>query len=150
MRTPRRRVAFRTPRKKSTPLKRTTTPVQAQPKKETVIEESDELEREAIEHYRKENIKLLNLQANGNLFAKLTGTSIHEEDGKYIIEKNINGNYGHRMIKFSLEEAPPMYHYRLIETNIKEMPPWLTQEIQFAEGDIHKFFYKVMEVMVSN
>lgn len=177
MKTPRKRITFKTPRKRQTPLvkdagrkEREREGVRGRPRKaemsihKQVLSESsvdsealehvdrliERKEQENIEMYRTENRYLRELKSDAALFKKFTGVEISDRgDGGYMIAQSVLGREGTRRIKFELREDGDAYVYRLIDTNCEELPSFLNEDISFECKEIHKFFFKVLEVLVA-
>lgn len=106
-------------------------------------------ERENINMYRIENQYLRGLKSDAMLFKKFTGIEILENNSVYSIRQSVVGRDGQKTIKFELREEDDAYIYRLVETNCTELPSFLQEDISFGCMEVHKFFFKVLEVLVA-
>ncbi len=176
MKTPRKRITFKTPKKRQTPLVKNTiskkrvekytqsssSPGRVSAAKKTVSESSvystsaneidgliDKKEKENMKMYRAENQYLRELKSDAELFKKFTGIEISEHDGAYVISQSVAGRDGLKAIKFELKEDDNAYIYKLVQTNCVDLPDFLQEDISFECREIHKFFFKVLEVLVA-
>lgn len=177
MKTPKRRITFKTPRKRQTPLVKNTarkergiegtrkqhSAAEKHVAKRAISESSvdsealervdgliEEKEQESAKMYRTENRYLRELKSDARLFKKFTGLEISEKDeGKYVVTQSVLGRDGTKRISFELREDDDAYVYRLLDTNCTDLPSFLNEDISFECKEIHKFFFKVLEVLVA-
>lgn len=175
MKTPRKRITFKTPKKRQTPLVKNTVRrrrVENSARDAESEEQSDmnrkdsscstnsttldnidsqieKKEKENISMYRIENQYLRSLKSDAMLFKKFTGIEIFENNSVYSIRQSVIGRDGQKTIKFELREEDDAYIYRLVETNCTELPSFLQEDISFECMEVHKFFFKVLEVLVA-
>ena len=176
MKTPKKRITFKTPRKRHTPpmkdvasdgdsdyctKNRQVTKKRGVPRRHSlenstnsttlseINSQVEEKEKKAIDLYRAENKYLRELKSDALLFKRLTGMEIVERKGTYVVSQEIMGRGGKKLIRFELREEDDAYIYKLVETNCMDLPEFLKEDISFERKEIHKFFFKVLEVLVA-
>lgn len=149
MKTPKKRLTFKTPKRSAkTPLKTKNVtlkdPVQQKKSKLDEIDtEIKNTEKELIESLTEENEFL----RNTNPYNNLLGLDISQVDSKYVVKYTIDKN--NRFLHFELMPEEDMFVYQLIRSdNIDELGIF-NDEISFEKDQINKFFYKIMEIMIS-
>lgn len=150
MKTPKKRLTFKTPKRSAkTPLKTKNVIKKdsAEQKKSNLEDVDDEIkntEKELIESLTEENEFL----RNSNPYNNLLGLNITQSDDKYVVKYTIDKN--NRYIHFELMPEDDMFVYQLIHSdNIEELGIF-NDEISFEKNQINKFFYKIMEIMISD
>ncbi|KAF7684698.1 hypothetical protein TCON_0114 [Astathelohania contejeani] len=104
---------------------------------------------ELLDAYKKENSFLRNLKKDVLIYKKFMGLDITEKDGGYECCQEVNGSESKRGIRFFLGQENNTFVYNLIEVENVELPDFLCEEICFDESQLHMFFFKVMESLVT-
>ncbi|ADM11668.1 uncharacterized protein Eint_060600 [Encephalitozoon intestinalis ATCC 50506] len=168
MKTPRKRITFKTPRKGTkTPTKdvEASDSKENRPQKAVCAEERRDLdsasrykqiliemkmkEEDLIESYKKENEYLRSLKTDALLYKKFVGFDIVENDGSYEVTHEIVSNNVTKFIRFVLTPEENSYVYKLIESRNVDLPDFLSEEITFDECQVKTFFFKVMEAVIT-
>ncbi|KAI5191889.1 hypothetical protein NECID01_1694 [Nematocida sp. AWRm77] len=120
--------------------------------------EKDKIRDEYIEALKNENNYLRSSQS-GNTpslagssaeYESLLGLTITKENGVFQCVHSIEKKEKTCFIEFSLQyiETDQSYTYRLENTNIEDLPTFLTKEICFQEEQVKLFFFNVYEVII--
>lgn len=159
MKTPKKRVTLKTPKRSTkTTFKSTGHTKGVKDESDSVTKKKDSpskfiadldieiknTENELITSLQKEN----ELLRSTNLYVKFLGLDITQVGDKYVVKYNVNKD--NRFLHFELVPEDDMYVYSLVRSeNIDELGV-LGDEISFEKEQIAKFFYKVMEIMISD
>ncbi|KAG5860061.1 DUF5094 domain-containing protein [Encephalitozoon hellem] len=168
MRTPRKKITFKTPRKGTkTPVKdgcvsdskeNKTPKIESKEEQKSpdsafrykqILVEMKMKEEDLIESYKKENEYLRSLKTDALLYKKFVGFDIVENNGCYEVTHEIVSNNITKFIKFILTPEDSSYIYKLVESRNVELPDFLSEEITFDECQIKTFFFKVMEAVIT-
>jgi hypothetical protein len=167
MKTPRKKIAFRTPRRASkTPVKPASKAKMHEPEesggkdlsspgKENVLRYKQVLgelrmkEKSLVESYKRENEYLRSLKSDTLLYKKLIGFDIVEAGEGYEITHEVSSNGALRFIKFMLTPQEDSYVYKLVDHRNIDLPDYLETEIEFDRSQIMTFFFKVMEASIT-
>ncbi|CAD25428.1 hypothetical protein [Encephalitozoon cuniculi GB-M1] len=168
MKTPRKRITFKTPRKGAkTPMRdggasdakenrvqregdieKQKSPDSASRYRQILVEMKMK-EEDLIESYKRENEYLRSLKTDALLYKKLVGFDIVENNGCYEVTHEVVSNNITKSIKFVLMPEDSSYIYKLVESRNVDLPDFLSEEITFDECQIKTFFFKVMEAVIT-
>ncbi|WUR02088.1 uncharacterized protein VNE69_01029 [Vairimorpha necatrix] len=159
MKTPKKRMTLKTPKRSTKATFKSNDHTKG--KKEEVVPVSDKIddpyktineleidikntEKDLINSLQKEN----ELLRSTNLYVQFLGLDISQVGDKYVVK--YNSDKDNRFLHFELVPEEDMFVYSLVNSeNIDELGV-LGDEISFEKGQIAKFFYKVMEIMISD
>ncbi|KAF9764460.1 hypothetical protein NGRA_0536 [Nosema granulosis] len=110
----------------------------------TLLKDLESYENKLLEKYRKENQFLRSLSTN-NVLKNLLGLDVKEVDNEYVVKYKVED----RSISFTLVPNEDMFIYKLGGCSNLDLPSFLSDEISFEKQQVNKFFFKVMEVMIS-
>lgn len=110
-----------------------------------ILKELESHENKLLEKYRKENQFLRSLGGSGSVLKDLLGLDVQEVEGEFVVKYKVE----ERSISFTLIPSEEMFIYKLVGFKNLELPSFLSEEISFEKQQVNKFFYKVMEVMIS-
>jgi hypothetical protein len=150
MKTPRKRITLKTPKRSTkTPIK----VFKPQPSDiNSLLKDLEFHENKLLEKYKKENLYLRSLlnkgevEGNNTSSLSLLGLDIKEINNEFVIKYKVEKKY----LSFSLKPKDEFYIYKLKEHSEFELPNFLSEEISFEKQQVNKFFYKVMEIMIGN
>ncbi|RVD92323.1 hypothetical protein TUBRATIS_11800 [Tubulinosema ratisbonensis] len=164
MKTPRKRICFKTPKRK--PIKNTKSfsiesksylsQDSSQYHKNKIIADKENIEtrlelevaqteEKLIQAYIEENKFLREINSDVLLFKKFLGLEIKILDvGLYEFSQRIDS----RFIKFTLLEEDDSLVYKLIDCFGLELAGFFMEKIVFKKTDIFKFFYKIFEMFL--
>lgn len=111
------------------------------------IEKTRKSERDLILNYAKENECLRNLTKSVDtlLCNKFLGLDIQETDTNIFQFCWVNND---RKLVFTLQDLDEDFGYEYIESENVGLPDALNGSISFEKGQVMKFFYHVMEVLL--
>lgn len=159
MKTPRKRLTLKTPKRSNkTPMK----VVKAHKKikeedsegstlndrrgsSSSILRDLEFHENKLLEKYRKENQFLRSQGGSEPVLKGLLGLDVKEVDNEIVVKYKVED----RSISFTLIPNEDMFIYKLGGVKNLELPSFLSDEISFEKQQVNKFFFKVMEVMIS-
>lgn len=102
-------------------------------------------ENKLLEKYRKENQFLRSQGGSEPVLKGLLGLDVKEVDNEIVVKYKVED----RSISFTLIPNEDMFIYKLGGVKNLDLPSFLSDEISFEKQQVNKFFFKVMEVMIS-
>jgi hypothetical protein len=166
MKTPKKRVTLKTPKRSTrTPFKSTDKekkPANIKHKNTQEEEEENEAQGYSIKFINDIDIELKNTEKDlidslqkendflrsTNLYIKFLGLDISQVGNKYVVKYNVDKEKRH--LHFELVPEDDMFVYQLVRSENLDELGILGDEISFEKEQIAKFFYKVMEIMISD
>lgn len=102
-----------------------------------------------IEQLKAENDFLRNINSSVLDYHKHTGLVINKVgEDEYHCTHSLDGPGGQAALAFSLLLGEGMYTYKYIDSNVSDLPEYLTKEIFFEEDQVQLFFFNVYECII--